>query len=173
MQISKLLLSVSLISFLGACSTIVSGTTQPLTVETPYASNASCTLKDSKGGIWRINNTPDTREVRKGDGPMTITCSKSGFITEKIVMQEQFAGATLGNIILGGGIGIIVDAASGAAQEYPDVVKLWLQPKTFKSAEAKTEWFAAKAAYDAEQQAKKNPRSQQNSTVKSTSNINQ
>ncbi|MFP6869957.1 MAG: hypothetical protein VCE91_11535 [Nitrospinota bacterium] len=33
--------------------------------------------------------------------------------------DETFSGATLENILLRGGIGIIVDTISGAAQEYP------------------------------------------------------
>jgi hypothetical protein len=170
MKTSKLFLSLSLAGLVGACSTITSGTTQPLTVETPYAANASCTLTDSRNGTWRISQTPDTREVRKGDGPMTITCKKTGFITEKVVVQERFAGATLGNILIGGGIGLIVDAASGAAQDYPDVVTVWMKPKTWSSAAQKTEWTEAKAAYELEEKNKYSPK--QPDTVKSTGNFN-
>ncbi len=34
----------------------------------------------------------------------------------------------MGNIILGGGIGILIDAASGAAQEYPSKVSVIMEP---------------------------------------------
>lgn len=148
MKKSNLLLSLSLAACLGACSTITTGTTQPLTVETPYAEGAACSLTDSKGATWRVQETPQTVEVTKGDGPMTIACEKSGFKDGKTVMQEGFAGATLGNVILGGGIGIIVDAASGAAQEYPDKVSVWLEPKSFASTSEREKWFDAKAAYE-------------------------
>ena len=169
MSFSKLLFSLPLIAAVAACSTITSGTTQPLTVETPYADNASCTMTDTKNGTWRIEKTPDTREVRKGDGPMTITCQKAGFKTTKVVVQERFAGATLGNVILGGGIGIIVDAASGAAQDYPDVAKVYMEPNKWSSEEAKVNWMKEKAAYE---ESLKPQQQQQKSEVKSTSNVN-
>ena len=136
------------------CSTITTGTTQPFTVKTAKVDGAKCELVDSKDARWVINSTPETREITKGDGPLTVKCSKAGYKTTEIVVEEAFAGATLGNVILGGGVGVIVDAASGAAQEYPDEVLVWMEPKTFSSKKAKEEWMAEKAAYEAEQEAK-------------------
>lgn len=170
MHFSKSLLSLPLMLGLVGCSTITSGTTQPLTVETPHVSGASCTLTDSRSGTWRIENTPDTREVRKGDGPMKVTCQKSGYKTTSLVVQERFAGATLGNIIIGGGIGLVVDAASGAAQDYPDVVRVYMEPNSFSSAKAKEDWMTEKAAY--ENSLKPNAGQQQQTTPKSTGNFN-
>lgn len=112
-------------------------------------------MVDSKGARWTISGTPETREITKGDGPLTVTCSKSGYKTTSIDVAEGFAGATLGNVILGGGVGLIVDAASGAAQEYPDKVTIWMEPNSFSSAAAKDAWFAEKEAFEAEQLAKK------------------
>lgn len=144
---------------LGGCSTIVTGTTQPFTVKTKQALGAECVLKDTKERVWRISSTPQTVEVNKGDGPMTITCSKEGYKTATLVVEESFAGATLGNIILGGGIGVIVDAASGAAQEYPDDATLWLEPLEWSSEEEKQEWLSAKQAFEDEQAKKNQPQS--------------
>ncbi len=148
----KLLLLTSVIS-LGACSTITTGTSQPFTVKTAEVQGASCTLTDSKGASWKVSSTPDTREITKGDGPLKVTCSKSGYKTTSVIVEEGFAGATLGNVILGGGIGLIVDAASGAAQEYPDDVTIWLEPNSFASTAAKEAWFAEKAEFEAAQKA--------------------
>ena len=151
----KKLLPIIALTTLSACSTITSGTTQPFKVLTPGAEGAKCELVDSKEGRWIISSTPETREITKGDGPLTVTCSKSGFKTASVDVAEGFAGATLGNVILGGGIGLVVDAASGAAQEYPDEVTVWLEPNSFKSSAAKEAWFAEKAAFEAEQEAEK------------------
>ena len=140
---------------LGACSTITTGTSQPFTVNTAELEGAKCDLVDSKGTRWTITSTPDTREITKGDGPLQVTCSKPGYKTASVTVEESFAGATLGNVILGGGIGLVVDAASGAAQEYPDEVTLWLEPNTFPSAAAKDAWMAKRDAYVAVQTAKK------------------
>lgn len=136
------------------CSTITTGVSQPFTVNTPMADGAKCILKDSKGAQWVMNATPMTLEVRKGDGPMTVSCSKAGFNDAEIVVEEGLAGMTFGNVILGGGIGVIVDAASGAAQEYPDAVSVWLEPKQFASKASADEWSAAKQAFDDAQAAK-------------------
>lgn len=150
----KILLAASLVT-LGACSTVTTGTSQPFTVNTAEVNGATCDLVDSKGARWTVTNTPETREITKGDGPLTVTCSKAGYKTASVTVEEYFAGATLGNVILGGGIGLVVDAASGAAQEYPDEVTLWLEPNTFSSASAKGAWFAKKDAYEEAQKAKK------------------
>ncbi len=131
---------------LGACSTVVSGTTQPFSVKTEKVSGAKCELVDSKDSRWIIPDTPGTVEITKGDGPLTVTCSKGGYKTASLQVEETFAGATLGNVLLGGGIGIIVDAASGAAQEYPDEVIVWLEPKSWASEQAKQDWYAERDA---------------------------
>lgn len=140
---------------MSACSTITTGTTQDFGVNTPHADGASCDLKDSKGAMWSIPSTPGEVVVSKGDGPMTVTCRKDGYIESSIIVNEGFAGMTLGNVILGGGVGIVVDAVSGAAQEYPDTVYVWLEPVSWGSDEAKAEWEKSKAAFEAEQEAKK------------------
>lgn len=109
---------------------------------------------DTKGGRWIATSTPQTLEVRKGDGPMTVSCSKDGYKTTEIVVEEGFAGMTPGNVLIGGGIGLVVDAASGAAQEYPDNVYVWMEPVSWASAEEEEAWHSAKQAYDDEQKAK-------------------
>lgn len=153
----KKLLLIATVLALPACSTITTGTTQPFTVETAGLEGASCEMIDSKGARWTISGTPETREITKGDGPLTVTCSKAGYKTTSVDVAEGFAGATLGNVILGGGVGLIVDAASGAAQEYPDKVVVWMEPNSFKSTAAKEAWFAEKAAFEAEEEAKNTP----------------
>ncbi|MBF0620789.1 MAG: hypothetical protein HQL54_02565 [Magnetococcales bacterium] len=135
-------------ALLTGCSTIVTGTTQTLTVVTPELEGAKCALTDSKGGVWSISETPGRATVRKGDGPMTITCKKEGYATETVLVQEEFAGATIGNVILGGGIGIFVDAVSGAAQIYPDMITVWMKPNKWPSDASRIEWEAKKEAFD-------------------------
>lgn len=140
---------------MSACSTITTGTTQSMTVETPMTEGATCTLRDSKQAHWVVKSSPGTVEVTKGDGPMKVTCEKAGLETTSKVVQEGFAGMTLGNVLIGGGIGFIVDAASGAAQEYPDVVQVWMKPVNWVSEAYKQEWMNAKAEYDAKIETKK------------------
>lgn len=131
------------------CATIVSGSSQSLTVTTEKGvEDASCELTDAKGGKWYVPSTPGFVTVRKGDGPMTAICKKDGYRVGKAMVDETLAGATLGNVLLGGGIGILVDATSGAAQEYPNEVIVWMEPLEWKSEKERIVWFEEKEAYE-------------------------
>lgn len=153
---------VILLSLCG-CSTIVSGTQQSVFIETPHANGAECKLTDSKSGSWYLNDTPASITVAKGNGPMNVTCNKKGYKTTTISVDEEVAGATFGNIILGGGIGILVDAASGAAQKYPDKIVVWIKPQQFDSSSTQKAWENEKAAYEQEQKKKAEEPKQQTS----------
>jgi hypothetical protein len=143
----KFLPAIAAALSLTACATIVSGTQQSLFVDTPHVEGAQCQLKDSKAGAWYLPSTPGTVTVLKGNGPMSIVCKKGGYETGVVSVDEDVSGATFGNILLGGGIGIFVDAASGAAQKYPDQVVVWMKPQHFASAAARKAWESDKADY--------------------------
>ena len=53
---------------------------------------------------------------------------EDGFRTAIVSQTASFGGATFGNLLLGGGVGFIVDAASGANYSYPSEVKLDMAP---------------------------------------------
>jgi hypothetical protein len=48
---------------------------------------------------------------------------------------------TFGNILFGGLIGVVVDAASGAMNQYPDAVTITLIPEEFPTAAARDRFF--------------------------------
>jgi hypothetical protein len=146
-------LAFALIS-ISACATIVSGTQQAVFVDTPHVEGANCQLTDSKKGSWYLASTPGSATVSKGDGPLNVTCKKNSYKTTTASVDEEVAGATLGNVILGGGVGIFVDAASGAAQKYPDKVTVWMEPTNWASANKRQEWLEEKKAFE-EAEAKK------------------
>jgi len=85
---------------------------------------------------------------------MSIVCKKDGYKPTVMSVDETITGATFGNIILGGGIGVLVDAASGAAQEYPDSVTVWMEPKEWGSVEEKLAWEKEKLNFDKAREAK-------------------
>lgn len=138
-----------------ACATIVEGRHQIVTVETPLAEGAACELKDNVEHVWKINGTPGSVEVTRGDGPMLVTCTKEGYEKESIAVDETIEAMAVGNVLLGGGVGIVIDAVSGAGQTYPDKITVWMKPEKWESETQKTEWMAAKAKYEEEQEAKK------------------
>ena len=114
---------------LSSCATIVSGTTQSILVDTFNAHGANCKGVDSKGREYYWPDTPSSTTVQKGDAPLVIICTKPGFKKTVHSVDETVTGSVFGNIILGGGIGILVDAISGGAQEYPNIVKFPLKPE--------------------------------------------
>lgn len=147
-----LLLGLSLLS---GCATITSGTSQAVNIVTEKdVQEAKCELTDKKGGKWFIPSTPGSATVRKGDGPLSIICKKAGYKTSKLMVDESLVPATFGNIILGGGIGILVDAASGAAQQYPDQILVWMEPDDFKTEQEKDAWLKEREQFDLAQKKK-------------------
>ena len=133
----KSLLFVLIAIILTGCATITTGTTQSILVDTFNVQGATCKGVDARGREYYWPNTPSATTVQKGDAPMIITCEKAGFKKTVHTVHETFVGATLGNIILGGGVGILVDAVNGAAQQYPNIVKFPLKPKSDAPAEIK------------------------------------
>ncbi|MBF0156322.1 MAG: hypothetical protein HQL57_03980 [Magnetococcales bacterium] len=150
---------------LTGCATIVNQGVQQLALDTGRVTGAKCELTDSKGERAYVMATPGMVMVKRGGGPMTVVCSKRGFTKVETVVEEGFSGVVLGNVLLGGGVGLIVDAVSGSAQEYPGQVTVWMEPERFKNAREEKEWLEAREEYLAkirkleEQQAKPPERS--------------
>jgi hypothetical protein len=129
------------------CATVTTGTGQTVNVITERdVTGANCDLVDQAGGKWHVSSTPGEVEVNKGDGPMTVVCHKEGYLDGSVMVDEDVTGATYGNILLGGAIGIAVDAASGAAQHYPDVITVWMEPEHWDSLEERIAWLKEKRA---------------------------
>lgn len=113
---------------LPACSTIVEGRSQEITVNT-NPPGASCTLIRQEKPIATISPTPGSAYIEKSKYDITIKCSKPGYETATYLNHSGAAGATFGNIILGGGIGWAVDSASGADNKYDSPVNVTLVRK--------------------------------------------
>lgn len=111
---------------LSGCATIIKGTTQQVALSSPPIEGANCTLTNSEGTWFAV--TPTSVRVHRTKNDMTIVCKKGGYQDGTKIVESHFNGATAGNILLGGGIGIGVDAASGADNSYPEVVEVPMTP---------------------------------------------
>jgi len=141
-------IAVFAVSAVTACATITTGTDQAIRVVTEKdVVGASCTFLDSKGNRSYIPRTPGTTYMPRGNAPLTVECSKPGYKSAAFVVDEGLAGATMGNVILGGGIGFIFDATSGAAQRYPDKVVIWLEPQVWPDEASRVRWEEEKRAF--------------------------
>lgn len=109
------------LSFLAGCSTIVSSNNQTVTVtalhESKEATGSTCTLQNSKGAWTTV--TPQSVNIRKAFGDLAVTCRKDKAIGTRTV-KSSADGSTFGNILIGGGIGALVDAGTGNGYSYPD-----------------------------------------------------
>jgi hypothetical protein len=112
---------------LSGCATIMEGTTQSITIATTPP-GAHCTVDREGARVGEIGVTPGSIQLNKSGKDLSVTCSKAGFQTATIAQSPDFSGTTFGNIIIGGGIGAIADAASGANYKYPAQINVALAP---------------------------------------------
>ena len=112
---------------LSGCASVTTSAMQPLSVTTKsktgsVVSQAKCSLKNEKGE-WSVV-TPNTVSVHKAGGNLAVNCKKSG-LPEGNARAISRAGAGMyGNIIIGGGIGALIDHSSGKAYNYPDKISV-------------------------------------------------
>src|SRR5262245_36359793 len=101
------------------CASMISGTNQSLSVSTTGCPGASCQLKNSKG-IWYVT-APGSVTVHRGYGDLTVSCKKDGFPDATAHVSSSTKIATGANIAWGVflPVGAGVDAATGAAYDYP------------------------------------------------------
>ena len=84
------------------------------------ATGAKCKLQSSEG-IWYVT-TPGSVTVHKTKNNLDVSCTKDGFADASQSVEPHFNGATVGNVLAGGLIGVGIDAASGANYTYPDEI---------------------------------------------------
>ena len=113
---------------LGGCSSIIEGTSQQIEVVTNPA-GAACDFIREGRNIGRISRTPSAVTIKKTKHDITIECGLAGYQKATYRNKSDAAGATFGNIILGGGIGWAIDSASGADNKYTSPVNITLVPK--------------------------------------------
>jgi len=116
-------------SCLSGCSTIVEGRSQLLAVNTTPP-GASCVLTRHGETLGKVDPTPGNIYIEKTKYDITVTCDKDGYEQTTLINKSGAAGATFGNIILGGGVGWAIDSATGSDNKYDTPVTLTLNKKT-------------------------------------------
>lgn len=112
---------------IGACATIVKGTSQTIAIDTPGVPGANCTLTSGAVGS-RLVVTPGTTSVEKSKEAINVRCTKECYLDGAGVIASNFQAMSAGNIIAGGVIGLGVDAASGAMNEYAPQTQILMTP---------------------------------------------
>ena len=107
------------------CSTIVSSDNQTVSVKALHqnkeVSGSICTMQNSKGEWTTV--TPQSVNIRKSFGDLNVTCRKESATGTKVVASSA-EGSTFGNILIGGGIGALIDAGTGNGYIYPSYISV-------------------------------------------------
>ena len=120
-------------SLLGACATVTGGTTQNMTVDSD-PQGAICTLTRAGQTIGVVNPSPGTVRIDKSKNAIAVSCRKPGYQDSVESIDSEFTGATFGNILIGGLIGVAIDASTGANNLYPESITLLMTPTSFATA---------------------------------------
>jgi hypothetical protein len=133
-------IAAAVLAVCSGCATITKGSSQPVTVQTDPA-GATCTLTRDGGTVAVVNPTPGTVTVGKSHTDLAVRCTKDGYIDAVGTIGSKFQPMTFGNILFGGLVGIVVDAASGATAEYEPTITIVLVPASFPTAGARDAFF--------------------------------
>jgi hypothetical protein len=109
------------------CASVSGGNVQKMYVQTlnpdgAIVTGAECALSNDKG-TWRLNSPGDTSVVRSNK-PMEVKCSKPPLPQGVLSLESGTRPAMYGNILIGGVVGAVIDHNTGAAYEYPEMVKV-------------------------------------------------
>jgi hypothetical protein len=110
----------------GGCASVTRGWTEQMQITSNPAD------AQARTSLGQTCTTPCTLQVNRKD-EFSVTISKPGYHSAEVAVTTRVAGAGVaglaGNVLLGGVVGIGVDAVSGAALEhYPNPVVATLPP---------------------------------------------
>jgi hypothetical protein len=122
------------------CATITTGGFQTIGVKTD-PEGADCRFFHDGNLVARVNPTPGPILVGKSFGNISALCRKDGYQDTAGTIGSAFQPMTFGNIILGGLVGIVIDATSGAMTKYPEAVTFLLVPHEFPGEMNRDQFF--------------------------------
>jgi hypothetical protein len=122
---TKTILASSLV--LTGCASVINDVTHPMKVETKSSAGEAVTGSDCKltndYGVFVVKSG-ETVQVRRSSKDLDIVCKNPANPDAVARAISRANGGMFGNIILGGGIGAIIDHNKGTAYTYPTWVQL-------------------------------------------------
>lgn len=118
-------MTIFMVSSLAACASMTTGPTKKISVNTSPVEGASCQLSNDDGK-WSILQTPGDVIVNRDNSAMVISCTKDDMTGESKVNYSPELTAFGNVVMIGGFVGAIIDAKTGAAFSYPDNVVVTL-----------------------------------------------
>jgi len=99
------------------CSSIVNDSHVPMTLSFSDNSAGECSLKNKRENYK--TSMPATISVRRSDDALVFDCKTVDGRPASGSIPSEFGSMMAGNIILGGGIGALIDAESDKHRNYP------------------------------------------------------
>lgn len=111
---------------LTGCASVINDVTHPMKIETKTSAGnvvagAECKLTNDYG-VFQAKSG-DTVQVRRSSKDLDIVCKDPANPDAVAKAISRANGGMFGNILLGGGIGAIIDHNKGTAYSYP----IWVQ----------------------------------------------
>ncbi len=128
-----------------ACATVTQGTTATIAVTTEPP-GATCTISREGSPIAVVNPTPGSVTISRSTRDLSVRCERAGHLPGIVTTPAGFQAMTVGNLLIGGIIGVAVDAASGAMGTYPGSIMVTLPPAQFATPESRADWYANRRA---------------------------
>lgn len=115
-----------LLSLLTGCASVTHGTTQAVKIETLTMSGelvdgAECTVANDKSEA--VMRSGQSVPVRRSGGNLSIECTHPGQPPASGQATSRVNGGMVGNILIGGLVGVAIDSGTGAGFNYPS----WMQ----------------------------------------------
>ena len=112
---------------LSGCASVVNDKTHPMKIETKteageLVAGADCTLQNDKASSTAKSG--EVTNVRRSNADLEVTCKHPTNPDASAKVVSRVNGGMFGNIILGGGIGAIIDHNTGNAYTYPAWIQL-------------------------------------------------
>jgi uncharacterized protein YceK len=124
---TRIVTALGAVIVMSGCASVMNDTTQPVKLETAKAdgtlvAGADCKWTNDYGTV--SGRSGETVQVRRSGKDMDISC-KQADNPEATARAISRANAGLaGNILIGGGIGAIIDHTKGTAYTYPTWIRL-------------------------------------------------
>jgi uncharacterized protein YceK len=119
--------SVAAAILLSGCASVINDKTHPMKIETKtetgeLVAGADCTLKNDKA--TSSAKSGEITNVRRSNADLEVSCKHPTNPEATAKAISRVNGGMFGNIILGGGIGAIIDHNTGNAYTYPAWIQL-------------------------------------------------